>query len=740
MLPEPLVALKGSCSVVFDNKLYAYSASGFQSLELKEGAMWERLPGGVSVDRSVCVGSTPKNLSAAGLFIVGGESSDPDYPGLQKFTYSTGNWETITPGVPVTKNRVYHSAAYINSTESLLVYAGTTDGQPHFSQQTFTVHTSPPYTVLAFKSNISSPGVAPLLLPWSETQAALIGGNPWNTKITLFDTTATDSNGASGSWIDSGATLADPLPKNSTAVKGVIIQADDGSKHLYTFDLTTLPNTVNRTVLVGANGTPIMLATPVEPQLQTEEQAGNEEVAVKARDLEINNWPPYDSTNAPTFTSTDYSIATDPHGLVVISGGNMDQELCLFNARANSWENAEAVLGGGSISTQSVPTSASSGLPENSATNTANAPPVVPTPKKHVLAPGAVLGITLGSVFAVAALFAVILIVMKCRQRKQNHAEAGRTPSASGIPQEEVSPQGPAQMSTGYFGRHFHQGSQSSLSSIGIFLGKSTKPTQIKGSSERARPSGDSFQSRNIKQTISRPQPQTSTQPAFLTVCEKDPLPPPPAEQKPGLRQPRISYGMARRSSGWNKYWSGGSNSLIGICGRSRPETEFSDESSRYSDMNVNRLTQDSATVPPLHVLVEGRPSFQHVSSGSPTMSQYGPTISEGLSAQFERAASPESDGSYRFPSSIPPSIDTWETTMQKGSQSSARAPSSVYSTSSGIVTDGLRPPSIPTSVLKRGLSQQPQLTVASMSTDMSWLNLGDNRDKHYSGADKSHR
>ncbi len=43
-----------------------------------------------------------------------------------------------------------------------------------------------PYGVLAFQSDISPPGVAPLLLPWSETQAALIGGNSWNTQVMLL--------------------------------------------------------------------------------------------------------------------------------------------------------------------------------------------------------------------------------------------------------------------------------------------------------------------------------------------------------------------------------------------------------------------------------------------------------------------------------------------------------------------------------------------------------------------------
>ncbi|KAJ8131762.1 hypothetical protein O1611_g1864 [Lasiodiplodia mahajangana] len=728
-LPEPPLALTGGCAVIFNNTLYSYSKAGLESLELEDGAEWKKLPGGESVDGGVCVGSTPKDSSSAGLFIVGGTSTDADYTGLQKFTYSTGKWKTITPQVTVTKDRVYHSAAYLNSTESLLVYAGSTDGNANLSQQTFTIATSEPYGVLAFQSDISPPGVAPLLLPWSETQVALIGGNSWNTKVMLFDTTV-EVNGIAGSWIDSGATLAAPLPKNTTTVKAAIIRADDGSKHLYTFDLTTMPNTVNRTVLIDASGAPVVLSAPVKPTAAKEE----------ARDLRANNWPPYNSTFAPTSTRTDYSVATDPDGLVVMSGGNDDDVLCMFNARANTWENATAILRKESISIQSTPsnvasstTSASSISSATSAALTTNTPSTaaVATHSKSSLAPTTVLGIALGSIFGAALLLALILLFLKRRQRRKSFIEAGHARRASGIPEKDFFHDDLAKTSGGYFRGHNQQDSQSSFSSMAIFLGKSQKPAILrKGSSDTKRISSGSMYNKDIKHTISRPQPQMSTQPAFLTQPESVAMPPESVQPIPRSRPAVDPESTMRRSSGWNRYWSGGSTSIIGFssASKSRRDTEVSDESSRYSDV---RRTQDSATVPPLKVAGDGRPSFHFVNSGSPTVSQYDPKIRDGLAGQIERPVSVVSAvSSSGYSSGIPPSVhEAWDPTVPQKPWGTDRAPSSAYTNSTiseGLYPTGLGAPSASRPPIGMGMSRQPQLAVASISTDMSWLNLGD--------------
>ncbi|KAI0914726.1 hypothetical protein F4823DRAFT_189675 [Ustulina deusta] len=740
LLPEPAVTLAGGCTIIFNNTLYSYSGAGFQSLGLDEGAVWKKLPSGKSVDGGICVGSTPKDSSTAALFIVGGKSSQADYPGLQKFTYSTGKWETITPQATVTKDRVYHSATYLNSTESILVYAGSTDGNADLSQQTFTIQTSEPYGVLAFQSDISPPGVAPLLLPWSETQAALIGGNSWNTQVMLFDT-AVIVNGAPGAWIDSGITLAEPLAQNTSVVKGAIIQGDDGSKHLYTFDLTTLPNMVNRTVLIDANGAPVVLSAPVKPTVTSREEEADGTALVNERDLVANNWPPYNSTYAPRSARTDYSIATDAQGLVVMSGGNDDDPLCMFNARANTWENATAVLGAESLSIQSTPSVTSSltsnPLSTNSATSAViSSPPpsAAPASSKSSLPSTTVLGISLGSIFGAAFLLGLILLLLKRRQRRQGFNETGHARRASGIPEKDFFHEDFAKTSGGYFRGHNQQDSQSSFSSMAIFLGKSQKPAlHRKGSSERRRVSSGNVYNKDIKQTISRPQPQMTAQPSFLTQTEKVVMPPEPTQPKPRSRPTVDTDNALRRSSGWNQYWSGGSASIIGFGGsrKSRRDTEVSDESSQYSDAH-NRLTQDSATVPPLQVSADGRPSFHHVNSRSPTVSQYDPKIREGLSGQIERPISAVSSlSSSGYSSGIPPSVhEAWDPTVPQKPWGSDRALSSAYSSSTAsenLYPTGLGAPATSRPPMSVGISKQPQLAVASMSTDMSWLNLGEN-------------
>lgn len=739
LLPEPAVSLAGSCTTIFNNTLYSYSAAGFQSLILEEGSAWKKLASGKSVDGGVCVGSTPKDASGAGLFIVGGKSSQADYPGLQKFTYSTGKWETITPQVTVTKDRVYHSATYINNTDAILVYAGTTDGVENLSQQTFTIGASEPYGVLAFQSDISPPGVAPLLLPWSETQAALIGGNSWNTQVMLFDTTV-NVNGFNGSWIDSGVTLAEPLSKNSTAVKATIIQGDDGSKHLYTFDLTTLPNVVNRTVLIDATGAPVVLSAPVKPAMADKKEKPDGKPVVDQRDLVANNWPPYNGTYAPQSKREGYSIATDSKGLVVMSGGNDNDVLCVFDAKANTWENATAILGAELLSTQSAPSTTSATTStitpvstdrviQTETTSPTPAPAAASAPSKSSLPSTTVLGIVLGSIFGAAIILALILVCLKRRQRRQSFAEVGHARRASGIPEKSLFFEDSAKASGGYFRGHTQQDSQNSFSSMAIFLGKGQKPTiQRKSSGEKRRVSSGSVYGKDIKQTISRPQPQMTTQPSFLNQTEKVVMPPEPAQPKPRSRPPVDTDSTLRRSSGWNRYWSGGSASILGLGGsnKSRPETEVSDESSHYSDFF--RRTQDSATVPPLQI-PEGRPSFHRVNSGSPTISQYEPRIREGMSGQIERPVSAVSSSGYS--SGIPPSVtEAWDPTVPQKPWGSDRAPSSAYSSytaSDSFYPTGLAAPTANRSPMGMGISKQPQLAVASMSTDMSWLNLGDN-------------
>ncbi|KAI5867101.1 hypothetical protein GGS23DRAFT_593831 [Durotheca rogersii] len=727
-LPQPPVPLTGACSVLYDNTLYSYSAAGFESLVLEEGTEWTQLPDGHSVKGGVCVGSTPKDSSQAGFYVVGGKSNSPDYPGLQKFTYSTGKWTTIAPQVPVTQGRVWHSAAYINGSDSILVYSGSTDGEPNLSSQTFTIAASEPHTVLAFQSTISPPGVAPILLPWSETQAVMIGGNPTNTKVMLFDPAT--------SWVDSGTTLAEPWPKDATTVKAAIIPGDDGSKHLYRFDLSTSPNIVNRVVILGANGAPIPNAAPVVTVVANQKSPN---AGVEKRDLTVDNWPQYNSTLAPQVIRNGYSIASDPSGMVVMAGGNDDEVLTIFNARENMWMNAtDMLVQQERFSIASTPTTSSSATSATAppATSSAETPtasaaaaPVPSSPQESGLSPTTLLGVVLGTIFGFAILLLCLLFWLKHIRKRKAYADAAHSRRASGIPDEKdiLGAQDIAKASGGQFRGHVPQASTGSFSSMAILMGKVQKPVlQRKPSDDSRRSSVSSIFNKQFKSTIGRPQPQPSPTPESIANDERGVSFPATTNQpKPRPRPPAGREGEVRRSSGWNRYWSGGSALTIlgfGNNGNAHRETANSEQSSFYSDKN--RLTQDSATVPALHV--GARAELSQVHSKSPTVSQYNPKIREEMSGQIERPVSRASSG---YSSGIPPSVhENWDPTSKK-TWGTERAPSSAYSQSIYQTALGAPGPSRPPT----GLSTQPQLAAPSNSNDLSWLNLGDNNNNNNS-------
>ncbi len=219
--------------------------------------------------------------------------------------------------------------------------------------------------------------------------------------------------------------------------------------------------------------------------------------------------------------------------------------------------------------------------------------------------------------------------------------------------------------------------------------------------------------------------------------------------------------GSTRRSSGWNRYWSGGSAlNILGFGGNrqheSKRQTVESDRSSHYS-ADQHRITQDSATVPPLlqappTMPPDPKPKFQRVNSGSPTMANYNPRVKDEMRARIERPASHASELSG-YSSGVPASVhDAWDPTRPSRPWGADRAPTNAYLSS--LFTTGLNlppgfgaPATTTTSTgeqhqhqhqqqeqeqeqeLSRpptGVSSQPQLALAATSSDMSWLNLGD--------------
>jgi len=780
-LPTPVVPLDGVCSVIFNNTLYTYSAEAFQALPLSPGAEWKKLPQGEKVTGGVCVGSTPGDDKLAGFYVVGGTGVTDGYKGLQKYTYSTKQWQAIEPETAVTQSRLWHGAVYLNASDSILLYAGAQDGVQYLSSQTFTVGASPPYAVAAFQS-AAPPAINPILLPWSDSQAVMIGGSASNTKVSLFSPET--------SWVDSGASLAEGLQKDTTQMKAVIVDGDDGSKSLYVFDMSIAPNVVKRILLVDGQGAPVQNAGPVARSLGDVE---SREVERRGTDpLTANDWPEYNSTLVPSAVRTNYAVANDADGLVVFAGGNSDDILCMFNARANSWQNAtqmlidQTVLGANTISSSSAsatPTSTRSSSIAASATTTTT-PTATPSSTKAAAAAtssstslpsNAVLGISLGSIFGLALILALVYCCIERRKKKRANLEAGNAPRGDGASASEkdsivfVPDTLPRGSIAGGFRGHHAQDSQSSFSSMAILMGRikqQNSPQQQQQASgvnrnpshQTKRSSTSSIFNKAFKNTISKPipqgtQPMSSVPPSlsldFLATEDKGVSFAPntaAARPRPANAAAAIDrQGSTRRSSGWNRYWSGGSalnilgfghgnnngnNAAAAAANNPKRVTAESDRSSNYSDRSRYRITQDSATVPPLTVY-EPRASFSRVHTGSPTIAHHDTRLTEGMSGQIERPVSAVSDGSA-YSSGIPASVhEAWDPTQVHKPWGTDRAPSSAYS--SGCAT-ALAPAAAASASSKQqstppptGVSRQPQLDTSATSTDMSWLNLGEN-------------
>lgn len=402
-IPNPPLDLTGHCSAVYNNTLYIYSPAGFQSLPLQQNATWTILSPGVSVEGGVCVKAVPSSDPAqAALFIVGGaaNSSSSWYSGLQKYLFSNGTWETVNPQVMVTQNRQNHGAAYLNATDDILVYAGTQNGQgasDAISSQTFLISASPPYTVLSFESE-APPLTAPMVIPWDDSRAVVIGGSPYNQEIWTF--------GLDQGWANLGTTLSQGI-QNQSSTQCAIVSGDDGSKVMDMFDLATIPNNVTNYVLLTASGQPGATGQTV---------GGQPSKKRRKRDLTLANWPAYNGTLAPTVTRSDYRIAHAPDGIIVITGGNTAMPIAMFDSNQNSWLDASSIIGGNQLPSVSV-----------APTSTSTASSAAPVGGSDITRSKSltVLGGILGAIFAMGALLIIVLVLMKWnKERKKRERQS----------------------------------------------------------------------------------------------------------------------------------------------------------------------------------------------------------------------------------------------------------------------------------------------------------------------------
>lgn len=687
---------------------------------------------GVPVQGGVCVKSTPKNnTDAAALYIVGGKSNSSDYQGLQRFTFETGVWETIKPTVPVTQDRLYHNSVYLNASDSLLVFAGTQDGTQQASSQTFTILASEPYTVTAYEA-IAPPAISPILMQYSESKAIYLGGSDSNTKAMLFS--------PSQSWFDSNATLANPISYFAAS----IINGDDGSKSLYTFDMSVSPNVVNRTILIDQLGNPVTNAQPVVSRRTLNGFSELEDRSLEKRgNLTVENWPAYNSTLVPTAIRTACSLAQDQSGLTVISGGSTEDVLCIFKARDNSWVNATAKLAsktttdpGTQISTSS--SASSSAAAQVSVPATSNTDPATSGDHGKSKFSAKVLGAVVGSVVGVALIFIGVMIFLRWK-RQRRHSEAGHQRRSSGIPEKSMdfSDRGlPQMISTRQFPGHQPQESAGSFSSVAILMGR----VGHKRSGDNMNGSDGSSQfNQTYKTAISKPIPQVQVLKATAGPSREEKGISFGEEKEMGAR-PRTSTrgarrGSTRRSSGWNRYWSGGSGlNILGFGSKRMTYESDRSSESEYSEYRIpSHITQKSAVPPPLNLGDRPeRPELNRVASGSPTIAYHNTKlpVEREMSGTIERSGSVSSMSSYNddrhdaFSSGIPASVheNTWAPTDRQdwaiGHAQTTYSESNYQSSNTQSRIETHFPP-------PANSSRQPH--TANYSSDMSWLNLGSN-------------
>jgi hypothetical protein len=362
------------------------------------------MPNGTSVTNPACAkASSPGDEAAASMFVIGGVATDDSYRGLQRFVFSSNSWETLPVLADVLQGRTTHGVAYLSDSQSILIYAGSQPVAPSvYSSQTFLLSTTPPYNIESYTSQ-APPLANPIIQPWNSSHAVMVGGSTSNTEVWTF--------GPLEGWQRYETNLSNPL---DSAARAILLDGSDGSKVMNILNLQSSPNTVTSVVLRQADGTPAETGQTVgDGSLRTRE---------RKRDLTLNDWPVYNSTNAPAITRDDSSVARDPKtGLVAIAGGSSVLPVALFDPNNNSWVNASSFFNAKNQQPL-LPTSTSTTLASPTATPTSTtssaASPIGSSDDSGRAQTLNTVGIALGTIFATAALFIMILLFLRWRRTK----------------------------------------------------------------------------------------------------------------------------------------------------------------------------------------------------------------------------------------------------------------------------------------------------------------------------------
>ena len=406
-LPSPPVALDGHCSTVYNSTLFTYQWNAFQSLPLQEGAQWSQLPMGVAVNGSRCV--LGKWNSQDAMIIVGGTTINPadsQYPGLQHWDFATKSWATPPSGASVTQNRQMHGAAYLNLTNSILVYSGFQDDSFVNSSETFTISTQEPYTMKSFPAQ-SPPGMNPIVLPWNSSHGMMVGGSADNTNVWVFSE-------ATG-WQQIQISLPDGVG-NMSMVQGSLIQGESDAKALQLFNMSSNPNQVTSLLVQSGDD------QPASKRVEHGTVVIEDGKRLSSRQVNFDSWPAYNGTEAPTVIRNGFSLSQSSSGVVIISGGTTSSDsVCMFNQTGNSWIDAHQFFSGkseGSASTAAGTATSTSTLSTATSSASASTSPVSSsgglTDNGRV-----VLGSVLGGLAGLAAILIMLLFLLRYRKARR---------------------------------------------------------------------------------------------------------------------------------------------------------------------------------------------------------------------------------------------------------------------------------------------------------------------------------
>lgn len=602
-IPQPPVPLRNHCSVIHNDTLYTYQAEALQSLGLKDGGVWSKLPMGVPTNGSTCV--TGNVGGEDSLFVLGGVTDDAkkDYSGMQRFSFRTKQWEICDPAVKVAKNRLRHGSAFLSQSSSILVYGGSQNGDLIRSSQTFVISAVPPYNVQAFSSD-APPVVNPLMMPWNTSHALMLGGNPGSTNLFTF--------GPLDGWQQLDVSFTQGLP-SSNQVQATIMDGSDGSKLLEVFNLDTSPNQIST----------LLLQPPTE-RSTTEQPSGTQPSpsstptsgsSRKRKRATLADRPVYNSTLAPQSARNGFALAADPQsGLVIASGGNSQDLLCIFNQTGNQWVDATQFFSSGKPDVSTSPTQDESPTASQSeASSPSSKPPVDRSDTHRSLT---ILGATLGSIFGVAAILLLLLLLLRCKRRRKDR-NPNRRPGGGMDDKHDMDfmDRGDDNMRGGgssYSPKHKHTHSGNSTASA------NAQSRAASAQSKRVLPHKASGSNGSAKSFFSRAKSPTHAPPVI-----SEPIMSPPPGQRSFSSQPMTSpepQSEKRSDAGWSKYWAHNSNTNLGSNGihrhesaASRPTTYTSNSQSEYTTSSPH--PHESAEVEPLNVRASQIPRNSRVVS-----------------------------------------------------------------------------------------------------------------------------